>query len=913
MTRGDGSTTLLMGEAGIGKTRLVEYASAIAERAGARVVVGRGVPELVTSPLRPIAEALLDLTQGIPRAQPDDPFAPYVPVLATLVPHWRLPGWRAPEESLLVMAEAVRCALMRFAPQRGVLLVLEDLHWADDATMAVTRFLADHVEGTRVCLLVTARSADGRADLAQLLGPTGAHICELARLSVEETHEMAVACLGGESSEVVRQLVADSGGLPLLVEDLLAAGSQGGLPLRFGDTVRARLGRLDATERAVLSAAAVLGQRFDWRFLPAIANVSRDAVAAALHRGTALQLLVTDGGGFAFRHALTRDVVTAETSAVGRQRLCLAAANELGTAQPFDDVEHGLTIGRLLAEGGEPYRAAEVLLAAGRRALTQGLVAAAGPPLGAAAKLADEATPLGVEVRYEHARALLLAGQAGAATEVAARVVAVAEAGDSTLAGRLRLLLVRGASAAANWDEARNHLDRVRRVARHDPAVAAEVAVLEAHIALGTTRPDVSIVAEHAASRAVGIARDAGRVDLECEALEVVGLCARMRDLDASADALGRALELAQRADLHAQWLHILNELGSVELLRDARADRLEDARREALRVGALGLATSIGVNLAALHVMSAQFSQALEVAGQVEASAARLGLVPLQAAARLMQGFAMAHQGRGREMDIHLGAGEALAPGDPELRSGAWGIGRALFALLQEDRAGARRALTQARLEAPGEHARMLNPYEGPELLLRAVASEVEVAEAEAALERAVRAARWPELWTYCALAVTLGSRGRGSEAGAALAAGLEAGSPYPVFLALAQRLVAEAAFRDGWGDPEPLLRSAEATFESLDLARAANACRGLLKALGSPAPRRRKNDTRLHPTLMAAGVTSREAEVLDLLAERLSNREIAERLYLSPRTVEKHVASLLDKLAVERTDLAHVARTLR
>jgi hypothetical protein len=301
--------------------------------------------------------------------------------------------------------------------------------------------------------------------------------------------------------------------------------------------------------------------------------------------------------------------------------------------------------------------------------------------------------------------------------------------------------------------------------------------------------------------------------------------------------------------------------------------------------LGALGLATSIGVNLAAARVMTAQFPQAIEVAGQVEASAARLGLVPLQAAARLMQGFVMAHQGRGREMDIHLGAAEALAPGDSELRSGAWGIGRALFALLQEDRVGARRALAQARLEAPGEHRRIPNPYEGPELLLRAVAGEVEVAEGEAALERVVHAARWPELWTRCALAVALGSRGRSSEARAVLAAGLEAGSPYPVFLAVAQRLVAEAALGVGWCDPVPLLRSAEATFERLDLARAANACRGVLKALGSPAPRRRKNDTRLHPTLMAAGVTSREAEVLDLLVERLSNREMAQRLYQSGR----------------------------
>jgi len=76
-------------------------------------------------------------------------------------------------------------------------------------------------------------------------------------------------------------------------------------------------------------------------------------------------------------------------------------------------VEHGLTIGRLLEEGGEPYHAAEVLVATGRRALASGLIGLAEAPLRTAATLADEATPLGVEVRYELGRALLLAGQAG--------------------------------------------------------------------------------------------------------------------------------------------------------------------------------------------------------------------------------------------------------------------------------------------------------------------------------------------------------------------------------------------------------------------------------------------------------------------------------------------------------------------
>ena len=75
------------------------------------------------------------------------------------------------------------------------------------------------------------------------------------------------------------------------------------------------------------------------------------------------------------------------------------------------------------------------------------------------------------------------------------------------------------------------------------------------------------------------------------------------------------------------------------------------------------------------------------------------------------------------------------------------------------------------------------------------------------------------------------------------------------------------------------------------------------MIATLGSPAPRRRRTDTTLHPTLMAAGVTAREAEVMDLLVDRLSNREIAQRLYLSPRTVEKHVASLLEKPGVRES----------
>ena len=406
----------------------------------------------------------------------------------------------------------------------------------------------------------------------------------------------------------------------------------------------------------------------------------------------------------------------------------------------------------------------------------------------------------------------------------------------------------------------------------------------------------------------------AGAVSRLAEALETLGACARLRDLDAAAAAFRRALDAAAAARLPVHRLRILNELGTVEMLRDARGDRLEQARAEALRAGAVGLATGIGANLAALLAMTARFDDVMDVAGDVERSARRLSLGPLEAAAQLMRGFALAHQGRTREMEQCLSAAEALAPDDPDLRAGAWGIGRGLNALLAEDRDGARRALARARQEAPDQHARILNPYEGPELLLRALAGEVGRGEIDVAADGVVKAARWPELWFGAAQAVASGAAGDGAGASTALAAALAAGSRYPVFSALVQRLAAEAAVRDRWGTPGLLLRSADATFTGLRLGRASAACRVLLKAAGQPAPRRRAAEAGLPASLIASGVTARESEVLDLLGERLSNREIARRLFVSPRTVEKHVAALLAKLgAADRGDLAQRARALR
>lgn len=105
--------------------------------------------------------------------------------------------------------------------------------------------------------------------------------------------------------------------------------------------------------------------------------------------------------------------------------------------------------------------------------------------------------------------------------------------------------------------------------------------------------------------------------------LEVLGLAARLRDLDVALGAFARALDVAAAAGLRVHRLRILNELGTVEMLRDARGVRLEQARREASRAGAVGLAAGIGANIAALMAMTARFDDAL--AGEVEHAATLL------------------------------------------------------------------------------------------------------------------------------------------------------------------------------------------------------------------------------------------------------------------------------------------------
>ena len=222
------------------------------------------------------------------------------------------------------------------------------------------------------------------------------------------------------------------------------------------------------------------------------------------------------------------------------------------------------------------------------------------------------------------------------------------------------------------------------------------------------------------------------------------------------------------------------------------------------------------------------------------------------------------------------------------------------------DDDAGA--ALAQT--EGVAHDARFFSPLIGWWVLLRALDPE-----AGAAAVDAVRSAGEPAHYlarphVVYAEAVVLGRAGDVEAAAAKVDQADAELERFEWYRQVARRHLAEAALTDGWGDPVGWARTALAHFEGWGHERLASGCRGVLRRAGAPVPRRGRGSAEVPPVLGALGVTSREVDVLALVAAGLSNREVAERLVLSVRTIENHVERLLAKTGSPgRAALADVA----
>jgi DNA-binding CsgD family transcriptional regulator/tetratricopeptide (TPR) repeat protein len=938
---GHGGTAFVVGEPGVGKSRLVREVSRRAVTSGFSVLTGRAVSGAVPVAFRPLAEAV----QGGLRQRGEldlSELRPFSPALGRLLPQWRTHEPAYGVDSPVVLGEGLLRLLRVLEGERGCLLVLEDLHWADRESLAVLEYLADNVVGERIVCLGTLRAdADGagRELIWSLVDRRAARLVELARLDEEATIRLARACLGSAPlpGEVEAFLGANADGLPFLVEELLAglvgagvlveqdgcwsiAGPlDGRVPPTFADAVGRRLDALPGPARGVLQAAAVLGRRFDWSLLPAVTGLAEADVVAALRQAVGAQLVTAEPDGFRFRHALTRDAVLG--GLVAPERASLAGRALTAVVQSDNDLPAArCELGAELAEAaGDRVRAAGLLLAAGRRGMAAGALATAEATLARARSLVPDDAALAASIDEALTGVLALAGHVDRAFELGDRLLARPHlvAHLPVRGAELRLRLARAAIAAGRWPvaadllaDARNALAVERAGARDAPAVeqaavmdgwAARIDALEAQVALGLGRLDQ---ADRLAAAALAVADRTGSPALACEAWEVTGRVARQRDLHAAEAAFAREWEIADAHGLELWRLRALHELGTVDQLRTESVDRLRQARQLAVGVGAVALVATLDLQIAAGLVKQFRPDEGL-VAAQASAEASRrlrLATLPM---ALVLQATAHAQRGETTQMRACLGQALELAPDDLDVCGSAWGHCRATASLLAEDRG---RALTEMETGARflrQSAATVAPPFLGLHVLLLAVDGEDATAVAGAERVRGSAAIRHQivaSLLTY-AEAVLLGRAGRGVEATAVVAAAdAEMGPLVDWYRQYARRLTAEAALADGWGAPVDWLREAAAYFTTRGEQPIAAACRALLRRAGAPVPRPGRGDPLVPADLRALGVTSREADVLVLVAEGLTNQELAARLHLSPRTVEKHVASLLAKTGCRR-----------
>jgi DNA-binding CsgD family transcriptional regulator len=943
---GRGSTLFLAGEAGIGKTRLVREVARTAGEQGLTVLSGRAVPGGAPTPFRPFAEALTAAGRagGLPAGTELGPFRP---VLGRLIPQWRpvqpvpvqpvpvqpVPVQPVPgEESPVFLGEAVLRLLHALDPRAGCVLVLEDLHWADRETLALLEYLADNLATERVLCLATFREDSEAAALARGLASRGsATVLTLGRLDPAATAAMTRACLAAaDLPATVHSFVADRAeGIPFLVEEVLA-GLMGegalterdgrwhaadldasGVPATFAEAIRRRLDGMSADARRVIGAAAVLGRRFDWALLGPVAGLADTAVVTALRDGVGLQLIVAEQDSFRFRHALTHEAVLAGLLPPERAMLAGRALAAAEAAHPGLPGAWCTLAADLAGRAGDAPRAGALLLEAGRRDLAAGALASAERTLTRAAHLAGPA--LGASVDEALTEVFAMSGQVDRAIETG-RMLLARLGPPSPRAAHLHLGIARAAMAGARWAEAAASIEVARESAGADPA---QIDACAAQVAAGRGRLEEAERLARAALRAAegspaGHGIQGVQPEVACEALEVIGRVARQRDLEAAERAFARAADLAAAHGLPLWRLRALHELGTIDQLRTESVDRLEQARELAVAQGALALTATLDLQIAAGLNKQFRADEALAAARRSADASRRFRLATLPMAL-IFQATAHAVRGEEGPMEDLIAEAIALAPGDQDVLGCAWGHCRATFSLLAADLGAAHAQMTTGAGLLLSSPATIAPPFLGLWPLLGALLGR----DADEAAAR-VRAAHGTRHLVVAALlgyagAIRAGQQGRPADAEAAFAAADRPMGPLVAwYRQYARRLAAEAALAGGWGEPVAWLREAAGYFAGRGDERVAAACRALLRQAGATVPRNRPGDGEVPGSLRALGVTGREADVLRLVVQGLGNREIAERMFLSPRTVEKHVASLLAKTGLRRAQLAGYSAAL-
>jgi DNA-binding CsgD family transcriptional regulator/tetratricopeptide (TPR) repeat protein len=966
---------VVAGEAGVGKTRLV---AGLLGRAGERgaVALSGGCLDVGEGVLAyaPMVEALRLLVGVLDAGELERVLGGARGELARLVPELGSPDGGRPAEAPLAptrLFELLLGVLHRLAERGPVLLVVEDLHWADQSIRDLLGFLVRNLRGG-VALVLTYRSDELhrrhplRPFLAELDRSGRAERLELDRLGRRELAELLAAILEEPAAPaLVAEILGRSEGNPFFAEELLAAHLDGTrLPLALRDVVLARVEALSEPTQRVLEVAAVAGSRVDHELLAAVVEQETEELVGLLREAVTRHVLAVDqANAYVFRHALVQEAIYDDLLPVQRGPLHAAYARALERRIERRGDGSGAGSGSAVERGQLAYHwyaahdLGQALLASVRAGQAAESASALAEALGhyeRALTLWDQAPEAAARSPLDRGMVLHRAAEAANLAGYDDRAIALGRlalervdtAADPRRAGALLERLARYHWTAANTPQAMAAVERAVAIIPGEPPSEELARALAAHGQL------LMLLDHHAEAmarcqEAVAVARKVGARAVEGHALTTLGtslgilghLEEGIADLEQGRRIARELVNVDDLGRVHANLATTLDMAG-----RSAEAIEVFLAGAEMMRrFGALGRYGPSLLPDAANSLLSLgrreEAERLLDQVFDLDLRSPGLWVRPLtvRGTLRLRTGDLA-----GAQADLRRVLDQAPAPLDPQSAIPVL-AGLAEIALWDGRLAEARAAVADG-LEVL---ATSDEPYWITELCRTAAAVEAIAAEqararqdgatervarerAAGLLERARAAVTAPEVVPMPVVQASLRaieaewSRAAGPSDPERWAAAAQAwrwlGYPWPAGYARwrqAEALLAQGAPRAAasaaLAEARTLaggLGARRLTAEIDALARRARievapSADGVAPDGEAPEPADASDEL---------GLTPREREVLVLLADGRTNRQIAEALFISAKTASVHVSNILAKLGVaNRGEAAAVAHRLR
>ena len=821
---GTGRLVLVAGEAGVGKTSLVR-AFAGSVRRSTRILTGACDPLFTPRPLSPFGDVAVETGGAL---------------------HALLQQGSGAHD----VFEAVRDELADGA----TVLVLEDLHWADEATLDVLRLVGRRIEALPTLVLGTYRDELDRAHLlrmvlGELSSQPGIESVRLQPLSAE-----AVGAFAQGHDIDAAELYRRTSGNPFYIREILESGGTA-VPATVRDAVLARVARLSLEASGIVETVALAPPHIDVWVLERLFGSSVDHLDEALAAG----VLEARGEAVSFRHELAREAVEGNLGrahTVDLQRRLLAALADPPTGMP--DAAR-------LAHHAEAARDTDAVLEWASQAAS--LATAAGAYREAAAQYAralrfaaDRPPGERAALLEGRAQACYLADDQGEAIEVITEAISCrAQEGAAVEQARGLTELTSYLQCRGLYARATGAVEEAERLIAGEPTSSASACVLlsRAHVVW-----DTDIEAGVQLARAArNIARECGDLETAAEANVTIGSLELQRDIALGRSVLVDTAAECRAAGLRQQTARALNNLGAFG------AARRDHALANEFLPAALEYCMEHNLDLWRINVLALVARSDLDQGRWAEAADAATELLrdPRESPWPHFEALLVLALVRGRRGDP--GAREALR------EAAAVGV--------SPEEAGAAVDLAAARAEIAWLEQRPRDIGAATDDLLAATYER-------GATDDVARLSCWRRLAGLevdadapTAGPYSLASAGRWREAAAEWS---RLGGPYETALALSQT-----------GDEEALMRALEICRELGARPLTARVSRGLRELGANGVPRGPRPSTLENP----ARLTARELEVLGLLATGLRNLEIADRLVVSRRTVDHHVSAILRKLS--------------